>query len=201
MLRSTYPLALTAALLFAASPLLAQEDPASAQDEGCGEACAGFAPGYLTFSGQYRVGSKQYDKDITAFVGWLVPRGEDGTWMIRAEAGGGISLYSPDSRNFGFLGGAQLGLMRVWTGDYLGLSDGLPIELFISAGAGAFAGRHLEESPDETVLVPTVTGGIGFRARSRETGGNLVTVELLGEESIGDRRGRAFLRVSVGWAR
>lgn len=183
-------LALTA-LVVGTAPATAQEsdDPA-------------VAGGYLTLSGQYRVGAgNSHDKDITAFLGWTAPRGDAGRWMLRAEAGGGMSLYSPDAKNFGYLAGAQASIARVWTGDYLGFSDDSALELYATVGGGAFAGWSLEHSTDETDIFPTVTAGVGIRSRPTQPDATLVTFELLGEESAGDRPSRFFMRLGVGWPR
>lgn len=186
----------SAVTLVAAFALMAP----TAHAQECEYACD-LASGYLSFAGQYRIGAATSDKDISVMIGWLSPRGFDGKWMVRGEAGLGASTYTPDAKNFGYFAGTQLGLVRVFAGDYLGLGTEIPIEFLLSAGAGAIVGWDLEDTPDERVFLPTLHAGAGIRARTARPGSTLVTLELLREEAIGDRKPRTFVRVSIGLPR
>lgn len=168
--------------------------PASAQQ--CDYPCP-LASSYRTFS--ILVRPETNENDLLFSAGHLVVRSSAGGWMVRVDGIGGPTFYTSTPRTFGWMVGSQLGVARVWTGEYLEFGDAA-VELFVTAGGGAYYAWRLAETPGERGIVPVVTAGAGLRFREPTPGAQLVMLELLREERIGVWGSRVYLRFGTGLA-
>ena len=173
---------LLAAWVLAAAPAAAQSRDSSQ-----------LVPTYHTVAFHYAIRNQFDESELFISVGRAFAIGAGGPWMVRIDGGAGMSLYG-SIRDIGYLAGIRPSLVRVMTGEYLDV--GVPVELYATAGAGAFADWNLSRTEDPRSVMPLVSLGAGFRFRGLEQLGML---ELLWERPLGVWPARLTWRLGVHW--
>ena len=147
---------------------------------------------YHTFHGLF----SQRDEgvfDIIGAYGQAVRYGSQATWLMRLEARGGFSFWGT-SKDAGALVGLHPGIVWSWVNlnDYFDF--GGQVDFSLTLDGGAYLATNMAETPGEKKIIPSLSGGAGFRFRGQR---RLGTLELTYEEWIGVWKPRLFLRVGV----
>ena len=131
--------------------------------------------------------------DIIGAYGQAVRYGPQATWLLRLEARGGFSFWGT-SKDAGAMVGLHPGIVWSWVNlnDYIDFG-GL-VDFSLTVDGGAYLATNMAETPGEKSIIPTLSGGAGFRFRGQR---RLGTLELMYEEWIGVWKPRLFLRVGV----
>ncbi len=135
----------------------------------------------------------QSEFDVIGAYGRAVRYGSEATWLLRLEARGGVSFWGT-SRDAGVMVGLHPGIVWSWVNlsDYIDF--GGTVDFSLMTDAGAYYASNLSETRGEKSIIPTVSGGAGFRFHGTRKMG---TLELMYEEWIGVWNPRLFIRVGV----
>jgi hypothetical protein len=135
----------------------------------------------------------QSEFDLGGAYGQALRVGSQATWLLRLEARIGFAFWGT-TRDAGAMIGLHPGIVWSWDGLNDVIDFGGIVDLVLTADGGAYYTTNLAETPGERRVMPTVSGGLGFRFHGKQ---KLGTLEAMYEERIGVWEPRLFLRVGV----